>query len=336
MAAPLPDSVCTLSREMHDMTSNRTAPNIGPPRLGFTLVELLVVVAIIALLISILLPSLNRAREQAKTVVCGAHMRQLGTSIVYYSDEHNGALVWIPGKAPKFTGGPYSQWQMIVHLWPYMKSIDLYKCPSAKGINSVQSLFGKDDASLGGGSGTAPRTNSYYFVKAKDSWYIQNVYQKGLFPEHDPYKLPSTQSEFQDLYTEYWFNDYSTAGTDGQGNPIAVKDGAGHTYPKMNGGRVGQIPFPQYTVPFTEYGYFSQDDEEYRHNKKMHLAYLDTHVELLSRQQFFDPRQPNLVAGKNMNLPPASSVPFKDYDPYGNRCFWVWGLSKDGANIGPQ
>ena len=55
---------------------------------GFTLIEVLVVVAIIALLISILLPSLNRARDQARLSVCLNNIRSLGLGCATY------AAVW--------------------------------------------------------------------------------------------------------------------------------------------------------------------------------------------------------------------------------------------------
>lgn len=60
---------------------------------AFTLIEMLVVISVVAILISLLLPSLSKARESAQAVQCGANLHQLGVVFTAYTNEHDGWLM---------------------------------------------------------------------------------------------------------------------------------------------------------------------------------------------------------------------------------------------------
>jgi len=97
---------------------------------AFTLIELLVVISVIALLLSILMPSLQKAKERAKAVVCMQNLKQWGYIIGVYTEEHNGSFWELLGPCTEpvwmecFTGncdGPCAWINWIDVLRPYYK-----------------------------------------------------------------------------------------------------------------------------------------------------------------------------------------------------------------------
>jgi prepilin-type processing-associated H-X9-DG protein len=133
------------------------------PGLAFTLVELLVVIGIIAVLVAILLPALSRAREQARSTQCLSNMRQVGSTLQMFVNEHGGYLpkAWFNDAAfnlshrPGWAGTPQKNewlyydrapnertWEWSYILSTYVnKSEDIFRCPSDLAGDASTSAF---------------------------------------------------------------------------------------------------------------------------------------------------------------------------------------------------
>ena len=117
---------------------------------GFTLIELLVVISIIALLVSILMPALNIAKQQATGAVCVSNEKSLTLAWVMYAQDNDGRLVGAnntSADAPRYDWTEYPQDEdgnfaasledryrgiRAGRLYDYTEDVDVYHCPGDK------------------------------------------------------------------------------------------------------------------------------------------------------------------------------------------------------------
>ncbi len=182
---------------------------------GFTLVELLVVIGIIAVLISVLLPALNKARQQAQVTACMANVKQLATAWVLYANDNHGVLPYAEtsaagvypvtlygASAPSqlalpdgwvidVIGDPANGTEASVRsgaLWKYAPAAATYRCPASTDDDIYRSY---SISSLMNGSGTYYPPN-YYFKKLSQVKPDRLVF----IEENDPRVDPATGRRF--------------------------------------------------------------------------------------------------------------------------------------------
>ncbi len=106
--------------------------------LAFTLVEILVVIAIISVLAAILFPVFNTARKKGYQTACVSNLHQIGAGILLYAQDYDELLPW--GTDPSdfgiisSKGVEYSAPSMKSILTPYLKSEDIWRCPADFGL----------------------------------------------------------------------------------------------------------------------------------------------------------------------------------------------------------
>jgi len=134
---------------------------------GFTLVELLVVIGIIAMLAGIIVPVLNRARENARTVSCVSNLKGLGTCLSTYVHENGDFL-------PPCNSGPGGQWYYT--LLPYVENNwEIFQCTSMMPANDVPEVFADEDEEDSEGDSEGAPTETLHSVHYGMNYQLTGV-----------------------------------------------------------------------------------------------------------------------------------------------------------------
>ena len=147
----------------------------GQRKKGFTLIELLVVISIIALLMSILMPTLNQVKNQAKTVMCQGRLREWGLLFKLYTDDYQGNF------NPGWDAGETGLWMNALRPY-YRDNWDMLLCPTAQRLMLSSSDWGtfkaasRQIATSGGGS------QDYVFSYSINSWTNNMKADRGTRP----------------------------------------------------------------------------------------------------------------------------------------------------------
>ena len=145
------------------------------PRRAFTLIELLVVISLIALLVSLLLPALGKARESGRATVCLSNLHQFAIAMSGYISDNKG---YYPGDHRQASGSSWITWAP--RLRKYLgDSTDTFYCPSALKEYRWTPIYGYnnyvgDARPYGYGDTERPLMGDEFFCYGYNGWGVQD------------------------------------------------------------------------------------------------------------------------------------------------------------------
>lgn len=148
----------------------------------FSLIELLVVVAIIAILVAILLPALNKARESAQRITCTNNMKQFGLILFSYSQAHDDFIILAHTSSPYGNLLYSQQWLPGGQFGPYQPM--LLSCPSEHQLVDIPIAPYKTDKTQVMYGATYHYPMNHYVSSEKSAATVVYVYKLGML--HSP------------------------------------------------------------------------------------------------------------------------------------------------------
>lgn len=192
---------------------------------SFTLIELLIVIAIIAILAGMLLPALNKAREKGRSASCVNRMKQVGLAMNFYQDDNGG---FVPILIDPNTG---KCWLTMVTDAKYLDTIREHNiCPTLLAMTTLHTQYITAINSCLNGNGayfknSQARTPSRLFFITGDAWYRDNPTDKFV---DSPFNTWSDDIAIGNIWIPRFYACHGNVGNmlffDGHVNGLGYKD----------------------------------------------------------------------------------------------------------------